>query len=142
MDKLLLAFQEFFRQHSESWVERFDYKEAGPQLLMQAFLQRIINSGGRLEREYGLGRMRTDLFILWPYKTGVQKVVIELKILHKALNDTIEKGLRQTIEYMDRCGADQGHLVIFDRSKGKAWEEKIFKRVEEYQGKKIVVWGM
>ena len=142
MDKLLLAFQEFFRQHSESWVERFDYKEAGPQLLMQAFLQRVINSGGRLEREYGLGRMRTDLLILWPHKTGAQKVVIELKILHKALNDTIEDGLRQTIEYMDKCGTDQGHLVIFDRSKGKAWEEKIFKRVEEYQRKKIVVWGM
>ena len=142
MDKLLLAFQEFFRQHSESWVERFDYKEAGPQLLMQAFLQRIINSGGRLEREYGLGKMRTDLFILWPHKTGVQKVVIELKILYKSLDDTILNGLRQTIKYMYRCGADQGHLVIFDRSKEKAWEEKIFKRVEEYQGKKIVVWGM
>ncbi|OQY47352.1 MAG: hypothetical protein B6242_05255 [Anaerolineaceae bacterium 4572_78] len=36
MDKLLAAFQDFFRQHSEHWVERFDYKEAGPQLLLQA----------------------------------------------------------------------------------------------------------
>ena len=41
-------------------------KEAGPQLLLQAFLQRIVNSGGRIEREYGLGRMRTDLLLLWP----------------------------------------------------------------------------
>lgn len=30
-----------------------DYKEAGPQLLLQAFLQRIVNGGGRIEREYG-----------------------------------------------------------------------------------------
>ena len=48
MPKLLAAFQQFFREHSDSWSEGFDYKEAAPQLLMQAFLQRIINGGGRL----------------------------------------------------------------------------------------------
>ena len=63
---LLTAFQEFFREHSEHWVERFQYKKAGPKLLLQAFLQRSVNSGGRIEREYGLGRMRTDLMIVWP----------------------------------------------------------------------------
>ncbi len=35
MVKLLTAFQQFFRENSEHWVERFDYKEAGPQLLLQ-----------------------------------------------------------------------------------------------------------
>jgi len=44
------------RKSDESRVERFNYKEAGPQLLLQAFLQRIINGGGRIEREYGPGR--------------------------------------------------------------------------------------
>lgn len=71
--KLVAAFQEFFREHSEHWVERFQYKEAGPQLLLQAFLQRIVNGGGRIEREYGLGRLRTDLLIIWPYDNQVQK---------------------------------------------------------------------
>ncbi len=66
MPKLLAAFQQFFREHSDAWEEGFSYKEAGPQLLMQAFLQRIINGGGRISREYGLGRKRTDLFIEWP----------------------------------------------------------------------------
>ena len=142
MDKLLSSFQQFFREHSEHWMERFQYKEAGPQLLLQAFLQRIVNSGGRVEREYGLGRMRTDLLIIWPHKGGIQKEVIELKILHKSLDETINEGLKQTREYIDRCNADQGHLVIFDRSEGKSWEGKIFKRDEESQGKKIMVWGM
>ncbi|WP_040839298.1 hypothetical protein [Thiothrix nivea] len=53
MPKLLATFQQFFRENSQSWIERFDYKETGPQLLLQAFLQRIINGGGRLNREYG-----------------------------------------------------------------------------------------
>ena len=55
IDKLIAAFQAFFREHSEHWLGRFDYVEAGPQLLLQSFLQRVVNSGGRIEREYGLG---------------------------------------------------------------------------------------
>ena len=38
VEKLLEDFQKFFRANSESWIERFDYKEAGPQLLLQAYL--------------------------------------------------------------------------------------------------------
>ncbi|MBT9439703.1 MAG: AAA family ATPase [Desulfobacterales bacterium] len=142
MDKLLTAFQEFFRKHSEHWVERFDYKEAGPQLLLQAFLQRIVNGGGRVEREYGIGRMRTDLLVIWPYPAGVQEIVLELKILYNSLERTIKDGLSQTSNYMDKCGTDEGHLVIFDRSKEKIWDEKIFQQEEMYQQKKIKVWGM
>ena len=40
VDKLLGAFQLLFRAHSEHWLERFEYREAGPQLILQAFLQR------------------------------------------------------------------------------------------------------
>jgi len=142
MVQLLTAFQAFFREHAEHWVERFQYREAGPQLLLQAFLQRIVNSGGRVEREYGLGRMRTDLLVLWPYPGGVQKVVIELKLLHKSLEQTITTGLEQTWAYMDRCAASEGHLVIFDRTPGKPWEEKLFHRQEHVREHSIHVWGM
>jgi len=150
MNKLLSAFQEFFREHSEHWMERFQYKEAGPQLLMQAFLQRIVNSGGRVEREYGLGRMRTDLLVMWrgqgtmvgDRRSDIQKVVIELKVLYKSMDKTIAEGLLQTREYLDRCGASEGHLVIFDRTKNKSWEEKIFRREAIEGGAPVTVWGM
>ena len=139
MERLISAFQEFFRQHSRSWEERFQYKEAGPQLLMQAFLQRILNSGGRVEREYGFGRKRTDLFVSWPCDGGMQKVVIELKVRrNEAPEIIIKEGLAQTRAYMDECGAEQGHLLIFDRNETKTWEEKIFQRKEG----SITVWGM
>jgi hypothetical protein len=155
MEKLMHAFQEFFREHSEHWIERFDYKEAGPQLLLQAFLQRIVNAGGSIEREYGLGRMRTDLLVIWSLAqrwetektTGRihrenQRIVIELKILHKSLEKTLSEGLKQTFEYMDRCGTDEGHLVIFDRRLDRSWEEKVYHRKEKFSGKTIQVWGM
>ena len=41
VDGLLAGFQRFFREHSEHWTQRFDrYREAGPQLLLQAYLQK------------------------------------------------------------------------------------------------------
>ncbi len=142
MSGLLSGFQQFFREHSESWLERFDYKEAGPQLLLQAFLQRVVNGGGRIDREYGLGRRRTDLLVIWPFDGRVQYVVIETKLLRGALRRTQQQGVEQTWGYMDRCGAQEGHLVLFDRDADKAWEEKIFKRDEMYRGKIITIWGM
>ena len=70
------------------------------------------------------------------------RVVLELKIVHGSASRTVEEGLKQTWEYMDHCGADEGHLVVFDRDSEKAWEEKIFKREKTYQGMPIMVWGM
>ena len=82
MEKMLLEFQQLFRQNADSWIGKFDYAEAGPQLLLQAFLQRVVNGGGYIDREYGLGRKRTDLLIRKPLTDGyggpVQRVVMEL----------------------------------------------------------------
>ena len=141
--KLMTEFQTFFREHSEHWVTRFQYREAGPQLLLQAFLQRIVNSGGRIEREYGLGRGRTDLLILWPQGDQTRKVAVECKLLHKSLEQTIAEGMEQTAEYMDRCDAEAGHLVIFDRREGRRWKDKIlhFRRTS-ISGVEVDVWGM
>ena len=145
VDKLLAAFQEFFREHSEHWVERFQYKEAGPQLLLQAFLQRIVNSGGRIEREYGLGRRRTDLLLVWPVagdRGRLQEVVIECKVLHRGLTPTLREGLAQTRAYMDRCATAEGYLVLFDRTEGTAWDDKVYRREETEGGAPVTVWGM
>ncbi len=142
LPRLLTAFQEFFREHSEHWIPRFDYRESGPQLLLQAFLQRIVNGGGRIEREYGLGRGRTDLLVVWPRTGGTDRFVIECKLLRGRLERAISLGLNQTAAYMDRSAATAGHLVIFDRAEEKPWREKIFRREERAGDLTITVWGM
>ena len=128
MAKLLAAFRTFFGEHAEQWMQRFDYREAGPQLILQAYLQRVVNGGGRIEREYGLGRGATDLLVLWPRESGQpsdlwERFVIECKVLRdsdrKSLEGTIERGVEQTFGYMAQCGAAQGHLVLFDRRESK-----------------------
>lgn len=147
MEKLLLEFQQFFRENSDAWIGKFDYAEAGPQLLLQCFLQRIVNGGGYIDREYGLGRKRTDLLVRKPLTEGyggpIQRIVLELKIKRGAIEKVIEDGLRQTSEYMDTVGSvDEGHLVIFDRAKEKSWDERIWHKPFEYQNRTIMVWGM
>ena len=147
MEKLLLDFQQFFRQNADSWIQKFDYAEAGPQLLIQAFLQRIVNGGGYIDRDYGLGRKRTDLLIRKPltdhYGGPIQRIVLELKIKRGNIDTIIEKGLQQTWEYMDAVGSvDEGHLIIFDRTQEKSWEERIWHKRCEYNNRPIMVWGM
>lgn len=144
MPKLLTAFQDFFRRHSEHWVERFDYKEAGPQLLLQAFLQRIMNGDGRIEREYGIGRGRTDLLVIWPYGSAgaVQQVVLELKLRRGKLETAIQQGVEQTVGYMDRCNTNEGHLLLFDRDPQRSWQEKIFRLEQTFNSRPVTIWGM
>ena len=143
-DRLMEAFQEFFRENSDRPVGQFDYREADAQLLMQAFLQRVVNAGGRVQREYGAGRRRIDILVSWRTAAGMQKVVIECKRRRQrdGLERVIADGIVQTSDYMDRCGAEEGHLVIFDQSEGQSWSEKIFRRTETAGGKEVTVWGM
>ncbi|MEM6406520.1 MAG: ATP-binding protein, partial [Pseudomonadota bacterium] len=146
--RLLQAFQQFFREHSDTWIHQFDYKEAGPQLLLQAFLQRIVNGGGRISREYGLGRKRTDLYIEWPvdkqagFHGEIQRIVLELKIRYGSLEATLADGLPQTADYAERCGADDMHLLIFDRRTEVSWDDKIWHQTKHQDQRAITVWGL
>ena len=125
MTKLLTAFRTFFGEHAEHWLGHLGaYREAAPQLILQSYLQRVVNGGGRIEREYGLGRGRTDLLVLWPREAGQpsdlwERFVVECKVLRdsdrKSLAWTVEKGVKQTLGYMKQCGAEEGHLVVMDR---------------------------
>jgi hypothetical protein len=148
MPKLLRSFQQFFRENADAWLQQFQYKEAGPQLLLQAFLQRVVNGGGRITREYGLGMKRMDLYLEWPLDDNLaflgplQRVVLELKILRKGLEATLGEGLPQTAGYATTCGADEAHLIVFDRSGEKEWDDRIWERVETVNGRAIQVWGM
>jgi hypothetical protein len=127
MDALLKEFQKFWRRNSEVWEERSNYTEAFPHLLLQAFLQRVLNGGGRIEREYAAGRGRMDLYVEY----GGQGFIIEIKLIHSYDDPAVvlEEGLEQTARYRDKTGGDAlAYLVIFDRrdpAKKAPWDERI-----------------
>lgn len=71
-----------------------------------------------------------------------QKVVIECKLLRDSLEETLGKGISQTLAYMDRAAAKVGHLIIFDRSTNASWERKVFRREEGGNGNPVTLLGM
>jgi len=132
---LLTDFQQFWRENSDIWIEKFQYKEAAPHLILQGFLQRVLNGGGDIIREPAAGRRRTDLCIVYEG----EKYPIELKIWRN--NKSLDEGKQQISEYMDIFGSKEGWLVFFNRNPEISWDEKIYYRQESVEGKVVHVFG-
>jgi len=130
MDRMLKEFQSFWRQHSEIWESKTKsgYTEAFPHLLLMAFLQRVLNGGGNIERDCAAGRGRMDLLI--EYEKN--RYIIEIKLLRSYHSPEAfrKKGLEQVLKYRDKFSVKvPAYLVIFDRrleSKSSPWDERIF----------------
>ncbi len=135
MEKLLKEFQEFYRRNSGAWLDRYEYKESAHHLLLMAFLQRIVNSGGEIIREMAVGNGRIDLLV----KFGKQEFALELKI--KRDRYTIPDGKKQLVRYLDRLGLNNGFLVIFDPGK-KNWKKKLYYKPVPLGEKKIIMVGL
>jgi type II secretory pathway predicted ATPase ExeA len=133
--KLMAAWQEFWREDGHVAAEGFTYRESGPHLMLMAFLQRIVNGGGRIDREYALGKDALDLLITW--KT--QRIALELKVRHRPTTEA--KGLAQLAGYLDGLGLDEGWLVLFDQRADTSWDERIFTRTETVGARRIHVIG-
>jgi len=118
--RLLHEFADFWREHGEILTGAQQYHEPAPQLVLMGFLQRVVNGGGHVEREYGIGRGRIDLLVRWPWTTPDgekhwQREAIELKVWREHRPDPITEGLAQLDAYLDRFDLRTGVLVIFDR---------------------------
>lgn len=136
---LLRTFQQFWRENSEIWLDRYAYREAGPHLVLQAYLQRIVNANGTITREYAAGSGRLDLCIT----QRQYRYAVEIKAIrpHRGLERTQKEGLDQLCEYLDRLGLTEGCLLIFDQRKGRSWDDRIYERQIEHQGKTITIFG-
>ena len=132
MQGLLLAFQDFWRENAEMNKAPFEYNEAYPHIVLQAFLQRVINGGGEIVREMALGKGALDLGVLF---RGA-KYAVEVKLLYRYERDR-EKAYDQIVRYMDHLGVDEGWLVVFDPDLTKPWDGKIRREDLERGGHRI-----
>jgi hypothetical protein len=115
MEGLLGAFVQFWREHAEALLAVQPYHDVAPQLVLMAFLQRIVNGGGFIDRGYAVGSGRMDLCVRWPHPGGVQREALELKVWRDGRPDPLEAGLEQLGRYLDRLDLKEGALVLFDR---------------------------
>ncbi len=114
-DQLLTAFLHFWRQHGQPLLGSAPYHEIAPHLVLMAFLHRVVNGGGTLEREYAIGWGRMDLCLRY----GPVTLGIELKVWRDGEPDPLAEGLDQLDGYLAGLGLDGGWLVIFDRRAGQ-----------------------
>jgi hypothetical protein len=144
MRRLLDEFVAFWSEHGDLMANRMSYHEAAAQLVFMAFLQRVVNGGGFIDREYGVGRGRVDLLVRFPYKDadgkrGIQREAIELKVWREKQKDPLEVGLKQIDAYLDKLKLDTGILVIFDRRKNaKSVTKRVKLKQEKTPGKKTI----
>ena len=115
-EQLRNAFLAFWRQHGQPLLGSAPYHEIiAPHLVLMAFLHRVVNGGGTLEREYAIGRGRMDLCLRY----GAVTLGIELKVWRDGEPDPLNEGLEQLDGYLVGLGLDTGWLVIFDRSQAE-----------------------
>ncbi len=113
--RLLDAFLAFWRRHGQPLLGSAPYHEIAPHLVLMAFLHRVVNGDGTLEREYAIGSGRMDLCLRY----GPVTLAMELKVWRDGAPDPLGEGLEQLDGYLGGLGLDTGWLVIFDRRSGQ-----------------------
>jgi len=153
-NELLHGFMAYWKENAEWMLHRQPYSEAASQLVLSAWLHRIVNGGAEVEarpagvaaidREYAVGSGRVDLLVRWPLPAeaggGVQRFAAEIKVRRDRDGDLLDEGLEQLSEYLDRLGLDEGTLVLFDqRSDAPPIAERCSRREQVYGGRRITV---
>jgi hypothetical protein len=105
-----------------------------------AFLHRVVNGGGTLDREYAIGSDRMDICLRY----GKVTLGIELKVWRDSTtehrcSDPLTKGLVQLDGYLARLGLETGWLVIFDQRSGQpSIEERTMTTLERTAKGRVV----
>jgi type II secretory pathway predicted ATPase ExeA len=120
VEVILNEFITWWKRHGAFMLRGTYYHEAAAQLVFMAWLQRVVNGGGIIDREYGIGRGRIDILVRWPLSTSRnpsewQHEAFELKVWSDESGDPLEEGLEQLERYIDGLGLTHGTLVVFDR---------------------------
>ena len=135
--RLLEAFLSFWRQHGQPLLRSASYHEIAPHLVMMAFLHRVVNGGGTLEREYAIGTDRMDMCLRY----GDVTLGMELKVWREGRSDPLKAGLAQLDRYLAGLELGNGWLVIFDQRSGLVpiAQRTTTERVETESGRDVVL---
>jgi len=103
-------------------------------------LQKIVNGGGFIDREYAVGRGHLDLCVRWPHPGGIERWAAELKVWRDRRADPLEDGLVQLSGYLTRLGLDRGTLILFDaRSTAAPLADRCSRSEVKHAGRTITV---
>jgi hypothetical protein len=124
---LVDGFRAWWRENAEfaRGANAAGYHEALVHLTFMAFLQRVVNGGGRIVREFAAGRGAVDLVV----ELAGKRTVIELKRVRAGRDSReriVEVGVGQLVAYLDTLGESEGWLLVFDQNEGLDWESRLW----------------
>jgi hypothetical protein len=139
---LLEAFFDWWRENEDAIYAHGNkqYPEALPHLAFMAFLQRVVNGGGQVMREFAAGRGAVDIVVTY----GPDRFVVEIKRIFKSgksAQKVRDAGIQQLASYLDALGEQQGWLIIFDQRGEKTWEQRLWKETAEVGGRRLHIRG-
>jgi len=152
LTRLQASFLEFWREHGTALLGASPYAEAAPQLVLMAFLHRVANGGGRVQREYAIGSGRLDLLLEFK---GV-KLAIECKVKRPRRREPVAEGLIQLDRYLQGLswpegweGSDTFQAWLFVTEQNPAWMQsddpppppRTEWRFTPGRRKVLVIWG-
>jgi hypothetical protein len=137
---LVDEFLIWWRRHADILRndKRTPYREAAAHLAFMGFLQRVVNGGGTVEREYAAARGRVDVVVSY----GGERHVFELKRVgtRSGREAVVQEGIGQLAGYLESLGVEEGWLIVFD-TRELPWEEKLWLREERRGGRVLHVRG-
>ncbi len=139
VEALLAAWVAFWTLHGETMQTVSPYAEAASHLVLLAFLHRVVNGGGRIEREYAAGTGRMNLRV--EFKGAVLGIEVKTWRDRDKRADPAVEGVAQLEAYLARVGATHGWLVVFDQRKGagELSERVRVERVKAPGGREVAV---
>ena len=137
---LVDSFFVWWRRHADALRRRDDtpYREAVPQIVFMAWVQKVVNGGGEVGREFALGRGRIDVVI--HFAGEIHAFELKRVTEHDSLETIREEGIEQTVGYLDRLGTSEAWLLIFDE-RPLSWEQKLWREEVEVDGKRLHLRG-
>lgn len=124
-EKLMDSFLSFWKRHGQPLLKSAPYHEIAPHLVLMAYLHRVVNGHGIIDREYAIGSRRMDLYLRYGQGQDAAQMALELKTWRDGRPDPLDEGLEQLDLYMsglslngvaiDGTTVETGWLVIFDQ---------------------------
>ena len=138
---LVDAFRVWWRENTDIAEQTVPegYHEALAQIAFMGFLQRVVNGGGRIFREYAAGRRAIDILVEY----GPDRHVVELKRVRPrdGLDRIKRDGVEQLGRYLDSLGLSEGWLIVFDQRPARTWEERLWTEDVLVNGKALHLRG-
>jgi hypothetical protein len=133
--KLRENFLTFWALHRDMMKDRISYPEAVAHFGLMTYLDRVANGGGRVDREFAVGRGRLDLLLSY----GDLKLPIEVKVHRDLGGDPVPDGVDQLDRYCEGLRVAEGWLVVFDQRKAATGTRLELEEVVTAGGRRLSV---